>query len=193
MVGNTFFISLCKMSHHGHDDDTFGVHHGALRDFQGSRQECEDVWWSVQFPKNNLKKGVDDQRTDNGFSLNVDRCCLFVRRKRVSHETSTKAPAAQKNRESSLRTMAAMALTSVLAVGAGNCTLTGRAPKRVRLEASELPHPAARRRAPRMEVTQPRDHRTGYRRGRRRSGGGYGGSRGGALDEGSRWPRRTLP
>jgi hypothetical protein len=182
MVGNTFFISLCKMSHHGHDDDTFGVHHGALRDFQGSRQECEDVWWSVQFPKKFM--GVVDQR---------QREMLFREKKKGSHETSTKAPAEQKNRESSLWTMAAMALTSVLAVGAGNCTLTGRAPKRVRLEASELPHPAARRRAPRMEVTQPRDHRTGYRRGRRRSGGGYGGSRGGALDEGSRWPRRTLP
>jgi len=38
MVGNTFFISLCKMSHHGHDDDTFG-----------------------EFPKKNFLKGVDDQ------------------------------------------------------------------------------------------------------------------------------------
>jgi hypothetical protein len=121
------------------------------------------------------------------------RLMLVREKKKGFTRNIDQSPGRAKNRESSLWTMAAMALTSVLAVGAGNCTLTGRAPKRVRLEASELPHPAARRRAPRMEVTQPRDHRTGYRRGRRRSGGGYGGSRGGALDEGSRWPRRTLP
>ena len=87
---------------------------------------------------------------------------LFVRKKGFT------VPQLTAGKKELLLAMAAMALTSVLAVGAGNCTLTGRAPRRVRLEASELPHPAARRRAPRMEVTQRRDHGVGYLRGRPR-------------------------